>query len=144
MLLFGENSVFVLMKHFIKLFNIRIRYTNLFFFIGNVYWSCLSDRNYIYFMKSLPIGPLTIAVLLIFICSAFCEPSLGIAAVGPLTQTALKCLAQNQLASSSSLFAIIRVYQLSGTPGVDPNSYLTLINLNTVTVGGGYNIHVYM
>jgi len=88
------------------------------------------------------IGP--VVTTLLFVWSAVCASSLGVAVVGPLTQTAFKCLAQNQLTGSSNLFAIIRVYQVSGTPGIDPNAYQTLININTVTVAGGYNIHTYM
>jgi hypothetical protein len=81
---------------------------------------------------------------LLLLCYSLPKHALGIAVIGPLTQTAFKCLAQNQLTASPNRFAIIRVYQISGTPGLDPHANQTLLNINTVTVSGGYSIHAYM
>jgi len=65
----------------------------------------------------------------------------GMAVVGPLTRVAFSCLANDLLKGVVVPFVIVRVYKVSGTPGIDPHALLTLHNVNAV---GGYAVESYM
>jgi hypothetical protein len=78
-------------------------------------------------------------LLLVWISASF---NLGVAVVGPLSKSAFACIAQTQHLYEPGPFVIVRIYKVSGTPGVDPNAVQTLINAGTVALK--YKIHAYM
>jgi len=66
-----------------------------------------------------------IVLALLLAWNAVSAPSstgVGLAIVGPLTQTAFSCLAEVYN------YAFIRAYKVSGTPGIDPNAMQTILN----------------
>jgi hypothetical protein len=85
------------------------------------------------------ISSFILILLLLSISAAF---NIGVAVVGPLTKTAFSCIASTQHLYEPGPFAIIRIYKVSGTPGVDPYAVQTLINANTAALR--YKIHAYM
>jgi hypothetical protein len=69
---------------------------------------------------------LTLVVLVLLLTWASVgQNNIGVSVVGPLSYTAFSCLKDQGF-----IFFTVRIYKVSGTPGVDPSAVQTLINAN--------------
>ena len=76
-----------------------------------------------------------IPLLLILLAawSSTCQ-QLGYSIVGPLSKAAYDCLgAQSHQATGNDPFVFVRIYKVSGTPGIDPYAAQALANAKAST-----------